>query len=494
MSGSWDSAVALYGDGDLEAARVAFAALVAEVPDDTRARRYLRWVEKAIEEGRAARRLNADGVRAVSEALAPWNEPADPVDGGRAVGAPNAQAPADAPFPSPPTALSAAARAAVPTRLDEVVSGLWRPDATLAPAGAARLDDPWASPPALESEPPIAELPPPPAAPPASKRAPSAPGLNTLTGIPPLAQLTPLGTAGDESAALVADWYANPTGPNLPPLDVPELDDEQIAAIAALNEERGTNPGREPTLARSPSPTSAALDRARSPSSPSVRPVPPTGTIEGLAPISEFDLLETNPRQLVPTPPDIIAPWPPAHEPVHALAERGPSSFGEIPVDVEQSAVVSTFSPPSVEATPTYKAKPFSKVSTTSVALWPTDPVARTFAESEAALERGEDAQALALADEALQLAGGLTGDRTVAHLPALERIYRTLIGEFDHMLRVANARPADSTLDPSAAFLLSRIDGVLSVEDLLDVSGMPQLAAMRLLAQLIVRKMVEPA
>jgi hypothetical protein len=40
--------------------------------------------------------------------------------------------------------------------------------------------------------------------------------------------------------------------------------------------------------------------------------------------------------------------------------------------------------------------------------------------------------------------------------------------------------------LDPRAAFLLSRIDGSISIDDLLEVSGMPRLEAMRVLALLI--------
>jgi hypothetical protein len=42
--------------------------------------------------------------------------------------------------------------------------------------------------------------------------------------------------------------------------------------------------------------------------------------------------------------------------------------------------------------------------------------------------------------------------------------------------------------IDNRAAFLLSRIDGNLSFEEILDVSGMPKLETVRHLARLIAR------
>lgn len=53
-------------------------------------------------------------------------------------------------------------------------------------------------------------------------------------------------------------------------------------------------------------------------------------------------------------------------------------------------------------------------------------------------------------------------------------------------------ARPlhqlGDTTINPRAAFLLSRIDGLLTLEEILDVSGMPRLEAFRYLCQLFLR------
>ena len=48
------------------------------------------------------------------------------------------------------------------------------------------------------------------------------------------------------------------------------------------------------------------------------------------------------------------------------------------------------------------------------------------------------------------------------------------------------------ATLDPKSAFLLSRIDGMLSADDLLDVSGMPRNETLSILLNLILRGVVE--
>ena len=53
-------------------------------------------------------------------------------------------------------------------------------------------------------------------------------------------------------------------------------------------------------------------------------------------------------------------------------------------------------------------------------------------------------------------------------------------------------ARPlhelASAPISPRAAFLLSRIDGLLSIDEILDVCGMPRLEAYRYLCQLFLR------
>jgi hypothetical protein len=68
--------------------------------------------------------------------------------------------------------------------------------------------------------------------------------------------------------------------------------------------------------------------------------------------------------------------------------------------------------------------------------------------------------------------------------------IFQSFLGDLDR--QPALARPlhelASSPISPRAAFLLSRIDGVLTLDEILDVSGMPRIEAYRHLCQLFLR------
>ena len=69
-------------------------------------------------------------------------------------------------------------------------------------------------------------------------------------------------------------------------------------------------------------------------------------------------------------------------------------------------------------------------------------------------------------------------------------QIFQAFIGDLERMPQLA--RPlhelANAPISPRAAFLLSRIDGTLTIDELLDVSGMPRLEAYRHLCQLFLR------
>jgi HD-GYP domain-containing protein (c-di-GMP phosphodiesterase class II) len=70
----------------------------------------------------------------------------------------------------------------------------------------------------------------------------------------------------------------------------------------------------------------------------------------------------------------------------------------------------------------------------------------------------------------------------------ALERAYVETLGSLDRVLRVAmaGANLAALSLDHRAGFVLSFVDGMSSVEDLLDVSGLPRLELLRILCELV--------
>lgn len=72
----------------------------------------------------------------------------------------------------------------------------------------------------------------------------------------------------------------------------------------------------------------------------------------------------------------------------------------------------------------------------------------------------------------------------------AIFGVFHDYLGDLDRRPHLAKALHdvVDEPLDSRAAFLLSRVDGTLTYEELLDVSGMPRLEAGRYLCQLLMR------
>jgi len=68
--------------------------------------------------------------------------------------------------------------------------------------------------------------------------------------------------------------------------------------------------------------------------------------------------------------------------------------------------------------------------------------------------------------------------------------LFQSYLGDLDRMPQLAKPlhELANAPISPRAAFLLSRIDGTLTIDELLDVSGMPRLEAYRHLCQLFLR------
>jgi hypothetical protein len=72
----------------------------------------------------------------------------------------------------------------------------------------------------------------------------------------------------------------------------------------------------------------------------------------------------------------------------------------------------------------------------------------------------------------------------------AATQVFQTYLGDLER--QPALAKPlhelSSAPISPRAAFLLSRIDGMLTIDEILDVSGMPRLEAYRYLCQLFLR------
>lgn len=69
-------------------------------------------------------------------------------------------------------------------------------------------------------------------------------------------------------------------------------------------------------------------------------------------------------------------------------------------------------------------------------------------------------------------------------------QLFQAFLGDLDRTPQLAKPlhELAGAPINPRAAFLLSRIDGMLTIDELLDVSGMPRLEAYRHLCQLFLR------
>lgn len=117
----------------------------------------------------------------------------------------------------------------------------------------------------------------------------------------------------------------------------------------------------------------------------------------------------------------------------------------------------------------------------------PTGEVSQAFSDLHMAVEASAALEAFELAERAMEMAHG--DQLTEEHQRVLVRAYELAIGPLDQPVRHGSA-PA--TLDPRTAFLLSRIDGMMSVDELLEISGMPRFEALRLLAQLVRQGVVE--
>ncbi len=104
----------------------------------------------------------------------------------------------------------------------------------------------------------------------------------------------------------------------------------------------------------------------------------------------------------------------------------------------------------------------------------------------------GELDKAVAAIDLALsEDPGSALGQKLVhRHRDTMMSVFQAFLGDLDRQPLLA--RPlhelANAPISPRAAFLLSRIDGSLSLDELLDVSGMPRIEAYRYLCQLFLR------
>ena len=311
---------------------------------------------------------------------------------------------------------------------------------------------------------------------------------------------------------------ATPTGPNLRPLDVPELTDEQIHSLLALDSpllpEGRTTPqleldriddGVEPAHSAEerliemealpePEPEPEPLP---SQSSATLRPLKKNDTnpmgVESYT--GEFDPSSLTPTGVKPAGLKSVRESQPEDDPYADLnllpLEVAPDLSG--PDEVEEGGTNPTN--PFIRGSHAHKlAQLAASSSSPEVKLEDMPPLpsqlrpnapGHPLGRAEAALQAGDLGAAVDACEAALAEHGGLGGQVARDHLPLVEQIYGALLGGAD---RVPVHGRAMGDLEPRSAFLLSRIDGSMTVEDVLDVSGMPRLEALRVMALLVRR------
>jgi len=376
---------------------------------------------------------------------------------------------------------------------------------------------------ATKAAPPPSKAPPPPskaAVPPSTAGGAPKGSSPTILGMPALEPklLTPQNrkrtkVTEDRPESVTREFKsATPTGPNLRPLDVPELTDEQIHSLLALDSpllpEGRTSPQLEldridDNIEEAPSEEERMIEMEALPeplptqSSTTLRPLKKNDTnpmgVESFS--GEFDPNQLTPTGVKPAGLKAVREPGPEDDPYADLnllpLEVAPDLAG--PDEVEEGGTNPTN--PFIRGSHAHKlAQLAAHGSSQEVKLEDMPPLpsqlrpskpGHPLGRAEAALQAGDLGAAVDECEAVLAASGGLGGKVASDHLPLVEQIYGAMLGGAD---RVPVHGRAMGDLEPRSAFLLSRIDGALTVEDVLDVSGMPRLEALRVMALLVRR------
>ncbi len=460
-----------YAQGAFDEAVVAFEAALAIAPDNARAVECLAWAREVV----AGRRTLTSGTYA---ALTEDELNAEPNTDPRAQ--PNAERRAEpnaelnaAPRAEPNAELNAAPRAGPNAEL--------RPE----PEEPAPLDLSPAAPLDLSASDALV---------PASELGSPRTG-RTMLEMPSLGDAPPRELrSGDQlddaPDSVTREWSTMRTGQNLPQLDVPELSEDQIANLL----EGG---GRGLTLSKgepAPAPSEEDGEEADKTNVRLLERVPQV--VEMVADSEDEGDDDNEPSirvspSLVELPSAYEAPadeFEPQLTPLSSPADAGADrrdQTGEEPSSMPTNPFVrqrlSEYASPlltsaaRVEDLPPGPAVPAPAT---------TEPGPLRFAAIDAAIGRGALREAFELAERV----EAMSGARTSEEVARLVKLYETMVGDLAAVPRFGKATP---DLDSRSAFLLSRMDGSTSADDLLDVSGMPRNEALRLLARLVVTGVV---
>jgi len=207
-----------------------------------------------------------------------------------------------------------------------------------------------------------------------------------------------------------------------------------------------------------------------------------------------------------PAPVTRHAPWVPAamHRVLlRALAKKADERFPDVSAFASALAEAARGAPSVVPAGA--RAMRRERLESVTRRMRPTatppDPeaqIAAAAADASESLAKG-DAESLDRAVDAAEqgiAAAGRGGPDGIEALkravPLFDRAFRARVGRTDRPLRVAPGADT-ATLTPHEAFVISRLDPPLAADDLFEVAGVPRPQAVRLLARLLRRGVVEP-
>ena len=278
------------------------------------------------------------------------------------------------------------------------------------------------------------------------------------------------------------------------PKEPPKLDDEDDDFGNAFPNERPTTPSGEATPDERPtvSPPFDVEEYAKS-SDSKVRALrtPSPGLLESSTkppPVPDFDLPEELPNVRARPPQITLTDEGETEEArvrsVMMQSDRPPQRRGSPPEPSDEG--------PATRAYPSeYERDPFAHLSASS----PDDDLERQLGEMGDRFSLGDYTGALEIAEAIL--AGDATSpeaNRCADESRAkLIQMYTARVGPLDRVpvVMVAREQLRWLSIDHRAGFLLSHIDGVSSLEMILDVSGMPLLDALKILAELSQQRVI---
>jgi hypothetical protein len=319
---------------------------------------------------------------------------------------------------------------------------------------------------------------------------------------------TPPSEAGDDpDATLVVDgrrvWDAlkasavpsghSPVAAPAPPEDESLDDDWDLGPASTKPHDAGTAPPPAASAEPHAPETAPAATENAAPLAVTAPPPPYARTTNDSGPFLDSDLLVEEEPAAAPSQSKIITARPPAGESPETEVPPSapiPAAVFTRPTPVGFAAIHA----PTPEATPAVML--LEPPPTTAPAPAPKPPRGPSAVDMEDQFAMGDFAGAMATAEALLA--------RHPQHVDALECLERcrtslraslaAKLGPLDRVPVVAVARDQLRWLaiDHKAGFILSHVDGVSSVEEIVDISGMKELEALGILAELVEQRIID--